>query len=576
MNSHFPIDQFTSVYLVDLSPSMCKMAEQRFQRLRWSNVEVICQDGAEFRLPLLPSPEGQIGLVTLSYSLSLIDNFYKVIDRIEALLDPQFGLFGIVDFYASARLEPTGERHSEWGSSPRRQCNWFGRWFWPAWFELDYIYLHPTRRDYVEHKFSTIKEFNTRNILVPYLLQIPYYFWLGRSQRHLPSSAQSPTNWRLPYNQHHRSHAQFKSYIYAFNWEDPREDLKVLNLKSGDNVLAITSAGDNILHYLGHADFNRIECVDMNPHQNHLFELKLAALKVLSYHEFWRLFGEGCHSNFPQLLDLNLSPFLSSPAYDFWKSNNSRFQSNLYTTGGTGYALRLVQVLLKIFDLSSEVKRLCEATTLAEQEEIYRTKLRPVFLNSTVITLLSNPLFLWNALGVPKTQMKMLLVEGTTYDYMADTLDSVMSRFLLSNDSYFYRMVLNLKYTQRNCPFYLSESGFTTLQSAGILDKVRLHTTSIVNTLKGMEEGSLTKVVLMDHMDWMETAQVQDEVVELARVVSQGGYVLWRSCSRYPWYNRVFQENSFFVEEVAVRGPGSNLPLDRVNMYSSFYKAVKL
>lgn len=35
--------------------------------------------------------------------------------------------------------------------------------------------------------------------------------------------------------------------IYSFTWEDSRVDTRLLNIRPTDVVLAITSAGDNIL-----------------------------------------------------------------------------------------------------------------------------------------------------------------------------------------------------------------------------------------------------------------------------------------------------------------------------------------
>lgn len=85
---------FSTVYLVDLSPSLCAVAEKRFSRLGWDNVKIICQDARKFRLedyenglsgPGSPGsstpksyfdqkrPEhGGADLITMSYSLSMI------------------------------------------------------------------------------------------------------------------------------------------------------------------------------------------------------------------------------------------------------------------------------------------------------------------------------------------------------------------------------------------------------------------------------------------------------------------------------------------------------------------------
>lgn len=70
---------FSSVYLVDFSPSLCEVARQRFQRLGWKNVRVVCQDARKFRIEdhEASGPKGwnqAVGadLLTMSYSLSMI------------------------------------------------------------------------------------------------------------------------------------------------------------------------------------------------------------------------------------------------------------------------------------------------------------------------------------------------------------------------------------------------------------------------------------------------------------------------------------------------------------------------
>lgn len=84
---------FSSVYLVDFSPSLCEVAKKRFERLGWKNVRVVCQDARKFRLedyendmpgrqvaPRSPASYltqqrqdyGGADLVTFSYSLSMI------------------------------------------------------------------------------------------------------------------------------------------------------------------------------------------------------------------------------------------------------------------------------------------------------------------------------------------------------------------------------------------------------------------------------------------------------------------------------------------------------------------------
>lgn len=77
MAAFLPVHSFFShVYLVDLSPSLCDVARQRFERLGWKNVSVICQDARSFRLPDELDPQSgtksTADAITMSYSLSMI------------------------------------------------------------------------------------------------------------------------------------------------------------------------------------------------------------------------------------------------------------------------------------------------------------------------------------------------------------------------------------------------------------------------------------------------------------------------------------------------------------------------
>jgi betaine lipid synthase len=130
----------------------------------------------------------------------------------------------------------------------------------------------------------------------------------------------------------------------------------------------------------------------MNPCQGHILELKLAAIQTLDYADFWLIFGEGRHPAFERLLASKLSPFLSAHAYAYWKAHADQFKRNFYFRGYSGWALRLAQAAFFVAGVSGDVKRLCQATTTAEQERIWNKRLRPVLLNRVMVKgFLGNP-----------------------------------------------------------------------------------------------------------------------------------------------------------------------------------------
>lgn len=175
--------------------------------------------------------------------------------------------------------------------------------------------------------------------------------------------------------------------------------------------------------------------------QGHLLELKLAAIQSLGYDDFFAMFGEGKCPNFRALLDSKIAPYLSSIAYQFWRRNDDAFSSGFYLRGYSGWALRLARFVFSVAGVSQDVERLCDCDTLEEQEHIWKEKLRPVLLNPLVVTLLKSPVFCWNALGVPLNQRRMLLEEGSIYDFICHTLDPLASKYLFKTGAYFYLLV---------------------------------------------------------------------------------------------------------------------------------------
>lgn len=309
--------------------------------------------------------------------------------------------------------------------------------------------------------------------------------------------------YRLPYVES-PVHTEFRTWIYSFTWEDPYVDITHLNLTPLDALLVVTSAGDNALHYAASAAPGRIHCVDMNPCQNHLLELKLSAIQALLWEDFFVLFGLGRtptkFGSFENLLDNVLSPSMSSAAWQFWKLEKnegafplfdaSEFASSVpatidvekhaggvadattaskvvladtelvttldlskptvgwvkggfYTKGYSGHALNIAGSLFGISMMSNYTTAMCSATTIEEQATIWHKKLRPVMMNPLTIALLKNPLFCWNALGVPLNQRKMVVEEYDegVWEFVRDTLDPLASAWRFKDDNYFYLLV---------------------------------------------------------------------------------------------------------------------------------------
>lgn len=603
---------FKAVYLIDLLLSLCKIAEERVARNRWKNVHIVCSDACDFKIPY-----DQADLITFSYSLLMIPPYYSAIDHAASLLAKSDGVICSIDFGVQSKANAIG-RINTLGGQVNRHIPWLFRTFWRIWFEFDKVFLDPSRREYLEYRFGTIKSLNCYN---RHLGKIPYYIWLGTSKTgdsqllnrinslatELPYLApidnkEAPISkaleaaiensrkglpypslfyqkevWRVYYDELSEYYHQFKNqYIYAFTWEDPREDARILNLTSKDTVLAITSAGDNILSYASlPSPPRRIHGVDLNPCQGHLTELKLASLRALTYEENWKLFGDGKVDNFSDLLILKISPHISSNALQYWSDKGPKtFTDGLYDTGSTRWALRLAKWVFKITGLSGEITKLCNASTLTEQTKIWESSIRPVLFSFVVgRVFVGNPIFLWKALGVPANQAAMM--GDSIIQYIIDTLDPIVKRSLISDDNYFYYLTLKGCYSRDNCPDYLTKSGFKNLKNTK-LDGIRLHTDTLNDVFARLTKKTISVAVIMDHMDWFDPkgTEVDSEIEAIYGALSNNGRVLLRSAAKVPWYIKNFEAKNFSCVAAGTRVSGTSI--DRVNMYASTWVCTKV
>lgn len=159
------IRQLRKVYVVDLSPSLLKVADQRIAERGWTNVETAEADATAFR-----PPEGPVDVVTFSYSLTMIPDWFAAIENAVAMLRPG-GLIGVVDFYVSRKFP----------AEDLKRHRWFTRTFWPAWFASDNVFPSPDHVPFLHRQFDPIL-FEERSAKVPYLplIRTPYYTFVGR------------------------------------------------------------------------------------------------------------------------------------------------------------------------------------------------------------------------------------------------------------------------------------------------------------------------------------------------------------------------------------------------------------
>ncbi len=160
--------------------------------------------------------------------------------------------------------------------------------------------------------------------------------------------------------------------LYAQGWEDPAVLRGALRVREGEEVLSITSAGDNSLALLLD-DPAAVVAVDRNSTQTQLMHLKMAAIRALSREETLELIGERESGRREELLR-GAQELLPPERRAFWDHEERRawLRSGLVAAGKFERYLALFRRrVLPFIHGRRTVRRLLEAPDLETQRRVY-------------------------------------------------------------------------------------------------------------------------------------------------------------------------------------------------------------
>lgn len=383
---------------------------------------------------------------------------------------------------------------------------------------------------------------------------------------------------RRVFNTVHRN-----NLVYNTCWEDPRLDRVALELGPDDNVLVITSAGCNALDYAITGP-NHVYAVDMNPRQNALLELKTSAIKNLEFEDFFKMFGQGKYPGVKAVYKEKLRDHVCEWSQKFWDKKINFFDArrSFYFRGTSGTFARMINFYIdKVIKSRAAVADILAAQSLEEQKEIWTTQIKKKFWKGLIKFAMGRDATL-SMLGVPKAQRRQIdkQYDGGIVKFVEDCLDNVFTKIPI-HDNYFWRVYLTGSYTPDCSPEYLKPENFAKLKD-GLVDKVSCHTDSVQGFLE-KHDGTISRYVLLDHMDWLSDKFFPLLETEWQAIVDRStpkSRIIWRSGGI----------ETDFIEQVRVTKNGTEQKIndsltyypdlaaelhqkDRVHTYASFYIA---
>jgi S-adenosylmethionine-diacylglycerol 3-amino-3-carboxypropyl transferase len=299
--------------------------------------------------------------------------------------------------------------------------------------------------------------------------------------------------------------------------EDPQLEIAVFKGWWDGPIAVVSSAGCTALSLLAEGA-DEVIGVDLNRTQNHLVELKAAAVARLEPDAAAAMLGGAPLPARERLVRYGrLRGTLTPAAQRFWDARPELVARGVLQAGVTERLMRLIAgCVRRLVHPGGHADRLLTLPTVAEQREFYRREwdnrrwrlLFRLLCNRLVLRRTYHPAF-------------FAQVEDPTY---AAHFRRVAERTLTTlpvRDNYFLHHVLAGSYPDGSRPPYL-----TTRVGA---DRLTLVDGSFTDYLRTQPDGSLAGFALSNICEWLTAEQIDELFAEIVRTARPGARLVFRN-----------------------------------------------
>ena len=259
----------------------------------------------------------------------------------------------------------------------------------------------------------------------------------------------------------------FTKINYAASNEDSASELHALRLTDSDTVLCITGSGARPLDLLT-ASPKKIVCIDFNPAQSHLLNLKIAAWRTLDYDDFCSFVGLGKHRDSDRHFS-HVAATLASDSRDYWLNHRHYLRHGLLYCGTWE---RLLAGMSRLTVLRRRhVRGLLESPDLRSQHAYWQRHWTGSFLKNLLRMVFNR--FLWTSI-IREPGAKLIDHQFDVACYLYDCLDRLAQHSLLRENPY-ANLLFYGRYTEQcELPLHLRVEHFQLVKQQ--LDKLEVIT----------------------------------------------------------------------------------------------------
>jgi len=314
----------------------------------------------------------------------------------------------------------------------------------------------------------------------------------------------------------------FEDILYAQCWEDPEIDRAAFRIAPGDTVFTITSGGCNALAFLTDRPA-RVIAVDLNPFQNYLMELKIAAFRLLSYAELLEFTGVRQSRN-REAMYRELRVQLSGESLRYWDRQPDKIARGLIHCGRYERYMGLLRTWTRTLMGRRLIERFFEEDNPERRAALFHEKwdnaawklLTRVLLSRKTMTFLFDGAF-------------FRFVEGdfSFGRHFSGRVEHAMTDLSPKDNPYLSYILLGRYYSEDHLPTYLRRENFDAIRSG--IDRITVHTAACDEYFRGLPDSTISHFNFTNIFEWIPPEAFNGLLRETWRVGRAGAILTYRN-----------------------------------------------
>jgi S-adenosylmethionine-diacylglycerol 3-amino-3-carboxypropyl transferase len=307
----------------------------------------------------------------------------------------------------------------------------------------------------------------------------------------------------------------FRRFTQKINYsscnEDARSELKALRIGQDDIVLAVSGSGARSLDLLISRP-KKIISIDMNPLQNYLLELKIAAIKNLPYDEYLEFLGVRKSAGRISIYK-RLRKDLSAEAKEYWNGQSMALKRGIIYQGRWERYFKSLSLIVKLFR-GKKIKKLFTFTDTAEQIEFCRKRWNTKRWRKFILFVCHR--FFWKYIFQDPGFYRYVPKDFPVGDYIYACLSKTLEKYPARENHFFSLLVHNKYINENSLPIYLQEKYYPLLKEN--VSRIEIVTDSLQRYLGNLPEKSIHKFSLSDISSYTSEADYVSILESCVRV----------------------------------------------------------